>query len=68
MFVSIKIWRIWHRKVNIRQKRYATASAIAASAILQLVQSRSHRVHTIQLKNPLTNKIALDDLNPHAAI
>jgi len=34
MFVSIKIWRIWHRKVNIRQKRYATASAIAASAIL----------------------------------
>lgn len=44
MFAPIRIWRRWHRKVNIKHKRYATASALAASAILPLVQSRGHRV------------------------
>ena len=47
MFAPIRIWRRWHRKVNIRHKRYATASALAASAILPLVQSRGHRVDQI---------------------
>jgi len=47
MFAPIRIWRRWHRKVNIRHKRYATASALAASAILPLVQSRGHRVDQV---------------------
>jgi large subunit ribosomal protein L4e len=47
MFAPIKIWRRWHRKVNIKQKRYATASALAASAVLPLVQSRGHRVDEV---------------------
>jgi large subunit ribosomal protein L4e len=47
MFAPIRIWRKWHRKVNIKHKRFATASAIAASAILPLVQSRGHRVDQV---------------------
>lgn len=58
MFAPIKIWRRWHRKVNIRQKRYATASAIAASAILPLVQSRGHRVDNVpELPLVIDNKV-----------
>ncbi|KAH8485175.1 hypothetical protein H0E87_026821 [Populus deltoides] len=37
MFAPTKIWRRWHRKINVNQKRYAVVSAIAASAIPSLV-------------------------------
>lgn len=47
MFAPIRIWRRWHRKTNIKQKRFAVASALAASAILPLVQSRGHRVDNV---------------------
>jgi large subunit ribosomal protein L4e len=47
MFAPIRIWRKWHRRVNIRQKRYAVGSAIAASAVLPLVQARGHAVDRI---------------------
>jgi hypothetical protein len=33
-----------HRRININQKRYAVASALAASAVPALVMARGHRV------------------------
>lgn len=40
MFAPTKPWRRWHRKINVNQKRYALVSAIAASGVPALVQSK----------------------------
>lgn len=40
MFAPTKPWRRWHRRVNVNQKRYALVSAIAASGVPALVQSK----------------------------
>lgn len=42
MFAPTKTWRRWHRKINVNQKRYAMVSAIAASGVPALVQSKGH--------------------------
>ena len=47
MFAPTKTWRKWHKKVNIGQKRYAVASALAASAIPALVMARGHIVDEV---------------------
>jgi len=47
MFAPTKIWRRWHRKININQKRYAVASALAATAVPGLVMARGHKVDRI---------------------
>ncbi|CDK29091.1 unnamed protein product [Kuraishia capsulata CBS 1993] len=47
MFAPTKIWRRWHIKVNHNEKRYATASAIAATAVQSLVLARGHRIEQI---------------------
>ncbi|KAK0584550.1 hypothetical protein LWI29_015004 [Acer saccharum] len=47
MFAPTKIWRRWHRKINVNQKRYAIVSAIAASAIPSLVMARGHKIETV---------------------
>lgn len=47
MFAPTKTWRRWHRKININLKRYALVSAIAASGVPALVQSRGHVVDGI---------------------
>lgn len=47
MFAPTKTWRKWNVKVNHNEKRYATASAIAASAVASLVLARGHRVEEI---------------------
>jgi large subunit ribosomal protein L4e len=47
MFAPLKTWRRWHRKVNLKQKRHAVASALAASAITPLVIARGHRVSSV---------------------
>ena len=39
MFAPLKIWRKWHRKVNVNQRRNAVASALAASACVPLVMA-----------------------------
>jgi len=44
MFGATKTWRRWHRRVNIKTKRYAVCSAIAATAVPALVMARGHRV------------------------
>jgi large subunit ribosomal protein L4e len=47
MFAPTKTWRRWHRKINKNQKRYAVASAIAASAVPSLVMARGHRIQKL---------------------
>jgi large subunit ribosomal protein L4e len=47
MFAPTKVWRRWHRKVNLNQKRYAVASALAASALPSLVLARGHRIEQV---------------------
>uniref|UniRef100_A0A2P2JPE8 Large ribosomal subunit protein uL4 C-terminal domain-containing protein n=1 Tax=Rhizophora mucronata TaxID=61149 RepID=A0A2P2JPE8_RHIMU len=47
MFAPTKIWRRWHRKINVNQKRHAVVSAIAASAIPSFVMERGHRVESV---------------------
>jgi len=44
MFAPTKTWRKWHFKINTNQKRYAVASALAASALPALVMARGHRI------------------------
>ncbi|WIA41505.1 hypothetical protein OEZ86_008878 [Tetradesmus obliquus] len=47
MFAPTKTWRRWHRKININQKRYAVASALAASGLPALVMARGHRIEQV---------------------
>ena len=47
MAFNLKTWRRWHRKVNLRQRRHALASAIAATAVTSLVLARGHRVSKV---------------------
>jgi len=47
MFNPTQTWRKWHRKVNVNQRRYAVASALAASAIPSLVFARGHRIENV---------------------
>lgn len=47
MFAPTKVFRRWHRKVNVAQKRYAVCSAIAASGVPALVQARGHVVDKV---------------------
>ena len=43
----IRIWRRWHRRVNVTMKRYAVVSAIAATAIPALVSARGHKISRV---------------------
>merc|ERR1712127_679347 len=47
IFAPTKTWRKWHRKINTTQKRYAVASALAASAVPALVMARGHKVDDV---------------------
>jgi len=47
MFAPTKTWRKWHRKINSSQRRYAVASALAASAVPALVMARGHKVDDV---------------------
>jgi len=46
-FAPTKIWRKWHRRINTSQKRYAVASALAASAVPALVMARGHVIDEV---------------------
>merc|ERR1712002_792850 len=48
MFGAKKVWRRIHRKVNIREKRYAVVSAIAASGSPALVMAKGHQINSIR--------------------
>ena len=43
MFAPTKIYRRWHRKISLKQRRYAVTSALAASAVPALVMARGHK-------------------------
>lgn len=47
MFAPTVTWRRWHRKINIKKRRYAMVSAIAASAIPSLVLARGHAIEKV---------------------
>jgi len=47
MFAPTKVWRKWHQKINLGQKRYATVSALAASSVPALLMARGHQVSTV---------------------
>eukprot|EP00933_Yihiella_yeosuensis_P002169 TRINITY_DN1035_c0_g2_i1.p1 TRINITY_DN1035_c0_g2~~TRINITY_DN1035_c0_g2_i1.p1 ORF type:complete len:408 (+),score=129.71 TRINITY_DN1035_c0_g2_i1:128-1351(+) len=44
MFNPTTVWRRWHRRVNVTQKRHAVATSLAASALPALVMARGHRI------------------------
>lgn len=41
-------FRKWHYKINQNQRRYAVASALAASAVPALVMARGHRIDLVE--------------------
>ncbi|XP_050449104.1 60S ribosomal protein L4 [Cataglyphis hispanica] len=47
MFAPTKPWRRWHHRINVNQKRYALVSAIAASGVFALVQSKGHLIEEV---------------------
>ncbi|KAJ8602153.1 hypothetical protein CTAYLR_003504 [Chrysophaeum taylorii] len=47
MFAPTKVWRKWHRKINLNQRRYAICSALAASACPPLVMARGHKIDQV---------------------
>ena len=47
MFAPTKVWRRWHRRVNLTQKRLAITSALAASALPSLVLARGHSIDAV---------------------
>lgn len=62
MFAPTKIWRRWHRKSNLNERRFAVASALAATALPALVMARGHRVERVpEIPLVLDNK-AVDSL------
>lgn len=47
MFGPTKTYRKWHKKIPVNQRRYATTSALAASAVPALVMARGHKVEKV---------------------
>lgn len=66
MFAPTKTWRRWHRKINLSQKRYAVASALAASAVPALVMARGHDIDQVP-EIPLVLDNSLESLTKTSA-
>ncbi|KAG8529980.1 uncharacterized protein KY384_005462 [Bacidia gigantensis] len=47
MFAPTKVWRKWHQKINLGQKRFAVTSALAASSVPSLLLARGHQISTV---------------------
>ena len=47
MFAPTKVWRKWHHRVPIQQRRFAMVTAIAATSETSLVSARGHKVEKI---------------------
>jgi large subunit ribosomal protein L4e len=48
MFAPTRTWRKWHKRINTNQKRFAVASALAASALPALVMARGHLIDNVK--------------------
>jgi large subunit ribosomal protein L4e len=58
MFAPTKVYRRWHRRVNVAQRRYAIVSAIAASGVPALVQARGHVIEQLnEIPLVVTDKV-----------
>lgn len=58
MFGATKVWRRWHKKISVNQRRYAVSSALAASALPALVMARGHRIDAVpELPLVLSDKL-----------
>lgn len=66
MFAPTKTWRKWHRKINSTQKRYAVASALAASAVPALVMARGHKIDEVP-EIPLVMETSLESAKKTSA-
>jgi len=66
MFAPTKTWRKWHRKINVTQKRYAVASAVAASGVPALVMARGHRIDATP-EGPLVVGSAVEQITKTSA-
>lgn len=47
MFSPNRTWRRWHRRVNLKQRRYATCAAVAATGVPALVMARGHKIDDV---------------------
>lgn len=47
MFSPTKVWRRWHRRVNVTMKRHAVAVALASSTLPPLVMARGHKIDEV---------------------
>ena len=47
MFAPTRVWRRWHRRINVQQRRYAMCSAIAATGVPALVMARGHNISNV---------------------
>ncbi|KAJ5070134.1 60S ribosomal protein L4 [Anaeramoeba ignava] len=47
MYSPKKIWRRWHRRINLNQRRFAVCSAIAATALPSIVMARGHVINKV---------------------
>lgn len=61
MFAPTKVYRRWHRKVNVAQKRYAMVSAIAATGVPALVMAKGHRIDEV----PELPLVVSDKIQPY---
>lgn len=66
MFAPTKTWRKWHRKINVTQRRYAVASAVAASGVPALVMARGHRIEATP-EGPLVIGAGMESLTKTSA-
>jgi len=58
MFAPTRVYRRWHRRVNVAQRRYAVASAIAASGVPALVLARGHVIDQLdEVPFVITDKV-----------
>jgi len=46
-FGPTRVWRKWHRKINLNQRRYAIVSSIAATGVPALVFSKGHCIEKV---------------------
>jgi large subunit ribosomal protein L4e len=61
MFSPTKVWRRWHRRVNVKEKRHAVATCLAASSLPALVMARGHRINEVS-ELPLVVSNGLENL------
>ncbi|XP_064463739.1 large ribosomal subunit protein uL4-like [Ornithodoros turicata] len=58
MFAPTKVYRRWHRHINVGQKRYAICSAVAATGVPGLVLSKGHKIEEIpEIPLVVTSKV-----------